>query len=189
MNGVQIALVIFLFVVLATLIGVGVWWFGFRTPSSTPSTPPSTTPPNGGSDNGSGSNDGGTVSTNPEVYAVSGGPGYIHGFNATLAAQKCQSLNGDLATGSQIQQAQAAGANWCSYGWQKDGGKVSYPINSKGTSPDCGSKAQVYAQPGGAGSFGVNCYGIKPDKTSSQATDATNPILPFNQDKWSQYSS
>ena len=92
-------------------------------------------------------------------------------FTYNEADQVCKALNGELASEDQIKSAWENGANWCNYGWSKNGLAL-YPIqegyynNLKKTKS---SKKNQCGYPGVNGGklnpnlkLGVNCYGIKP---------------------------
>lgn len=89
----------------------------------------------------------------------------------------CKAYNGKLATYKQLEEAYKKGGEWCSYGWS-DNQMALFPTQQKtwdllqkkkGHENDCG-------RPGVNGGFidnkmvkfGVNCYGIKPNPTSSE---------------------
>lgn len=99
----------------------------------------------------------------------------------------CKAYDSDLADYKQIEEAYNGGAEWCSYGWSKDGMAL-YPTQLstwktmqqiKGFSNSCG-------RPGINGGyiqnkdrkFGVNCYGIKPRATMQdiEIMESTSPF-------------
>lgn len=107
---------------------------------------------------------------NKEVYHI---PGNRFTYNDAKAV--CKAFNSDLATFSQIKNAQSKGASWCSFGWSQDQLAL-YPTsqkdfdklkNKEGHEYDCGL-------PGVNGGYvsntylnlGANCYGVKPKKSS-----------------------
>ena len=129
----------------------------------------------------------------------------------------CNSLNAKLATHDQVVNAYKNGAEWCNYGWSS-GQNALFPIQKETweeiqTRPkdyrnECGDK---YGVNGGFFenselNFGVNCYGIKPegnvaenyrissyeapgaDKQLSSEDIAKLGIIPFNENKWSEYN-
>tara|TARA_B100000787_G_scaffold98922_1_gene72988 strand:+ start:10538 stop:11548 length:1011 start_codon:yes stop_codon:yes gene_type:complete len=117
---------------------------------------------------------------NKEVFHI---PGSRFTYNDANAI--CKSMNSDLASYEQLQNAQKNGANWCSYGWSQDQLAI-YPTsqnkfdelnkNDK-TKYDCGFVGvngmyvnNTYMK------FGANCYGFKPKKSElelshSEVTD------------------
>lgn len=99
----------------------------------------------------------------------------------------CKAFDSDLADYKQIEEAYNGGAEWCSYGWSKDGMAL-YPTQLstwktmqqiKGFSNSCG-------RPGINGGyiqnkdrrFGVNCYGVKPEATAQdiEIMESTSPF-------------
>ena len=90
----------------------------------------------------------------------------------------CKALGAELATFEQVQEAHKQGADWCNYGWVK-GQMAVYPTQKETwdklqAGPDTYKNA--CGKPGVNGGvfdnpdlrFGVNCYGLRPDK---KATD------------------
>ena len=92
-------------------------------------------------------------------------------FRQNQAAAVCKAFDAELASLSQLEEAYKEGADWCSYGWSKDGLAL-YP-----TQPETFKKLQNFPNRkdecgisginGGLFSnknlkFGVNCYGPKP---------------------------
>ena len=133
------------------------------------------------------------------------------------AQQVCNTLNAKLATHDQVVHAYKNGAEWCNYGWSS-GQNALFPIQQETweeiqTRPenyrnDCGDK---YGVNGGFFEnselkFGVNCYGVKPEgiiaenyrissyeapgseKRLSSEDIAKLGIIPFNENKWSEYN-
>ena len=133
------------------------------------------------------------------------------------AQQVCNTLNAKLATHDQVVNAYKNGAEWCNYRWSS-GQNALFPIQQETweeiqTRPenyrnDCGDK---YGVNGGFFEnselkFGVNCYGVKPegsiaenyrissyevagtDKQLSAEDIAKLGIIPFNENKWSEYN-
>ena len=107
-----------------------------------------------------------TVSSNPEVFHIRDNI-----FREDQAAAVCKAFDAELASQSQLEDAFKKGAEWCSYGWSKDGLAL-YPTQLDtfkklqripGRKNECGV-------PGVNGGFfenknllfGVNCYGPKP---------------------------
>lgn len=90
-----------------------------------------------------------------EVYYIGGGSQMSFSDAQTL----CTKAGGDLATRDQLNSAHGAGAQWCVWGWLKDG-SVGYPMQSS----ECqgpGVKQTTGYTPNGA-----NCFGVKPSQTS-----------------------
>ena len=129
----------------------------------------------------------------------------------------CNSLNAKLATHDQVVNAYKNGAEWCNYGWSS-GQNALFPIQKETwekiqTRPEdykneCGDN---YGVNGGFFEnselqFGANCYGVKPeggvaedyrissykapgiDKQLSREDIAKLGIIPFNENKWSEYN-
>ncbi len=117
--------------------------------------------------------------TKNEVYALSGG--YMYDKNNAL--QACQVLGGKLATEAQMEQAQAAKADWCSTGFTSDGVTPSYPTNTR-LYPGCGNGTPGLAHYGNDGVHAsVNCYGLKPLLRNR------DKVLAFNETQYSAHSS
>ena len=108
-------------------------------------------------------------------------------YNYDEAKALCKAFDSDLADYKQIEDAYNDGAEWCSYGWSKDGMAL-YPTQLstwktmqqiKGFSNSCG-------RPGINGGyiqnkdrrFGVNCYGLKP-KATAQDIEIMESVSPF----------
>jgi hypothetical protein len=128
----------------------------------------------------------GTNTAQKEVFHIGG---YI--FTKDTAKSKCESLGAVLATDKQLQDAHAAGADWCSTGWLSDIDTRKYPIqlprvgcngvNGVATFDFIENADTASATPKG----GANCFGIKP------TIDNSGGILHFNTigKKWSMYST
>jgi len=131
-------------------------------------------------------------------------------FTYPHARVACETLNARLASLEEIKDAYQKGANWCNYGWS-EGQTAYYPTSLSAWNAlqftnhhkkDCG-------EPGVNGGyfedpslkFGVNCYGKKPHRTSSNqppvqpgpsssssSSSSSIPIHQFNDTKWSEYS-
>jgi hypothetical protein len=120
-------------------------------------------------------------SNNPallEVYSVNGQ------FTQLEAQAKCESYGSALASYQQVENAQTAGAGWCSWGWITDDSintaQISFPVQ---TTDSCYSNApgvKVRLQGGGSEKYGANCYGVKPPLT------VAGGVRPFNSTKWNQ---
>jgi len=111
-----------------------------------------------------------------EVFGISGNK-----YTQTQAQEKCTSYGADLATYSQVVEAQTFGAGWCSSGWIKDDSQnkksVSSPVQSYNP---CWNGSPVLLKAGGSEKCGGTCYGVKP--ASGTYTD----VLPFSTSSWSQ---
>lgn len=154
----------------------------------------------------------------PENKIASGEPEVFHIrdniFREDQAAAVCKAFDSELASLSQLKDAYKKGADWCSYGWSKDGLAL-YP-----TQPDTFKKLQQIPSrkeecgvPGVNGGFfenkdllfGVNCYGPKPvmeEGVALKKDELLNPvdveaekisavkeeleISPFSYSLWSQ---
>lgn len=134
-------------------------------------------------------------------------------FTYDQAEPVCKAYGAELATYSQVEDAYRRGAEWCSYGWTQ-GGIALFP-----TQDETWRKLQVEVDPskriacgrpgvnGGyfdpTTKFGVNCYGIRPEKkkgTISGDADLARSVArikgmldkftvnPFSKKDWSEYS-
>tara|TARA_Y100000813_G_scaffold198479_1_gene186912 strand:- start:20 stop:1474 length:1455 start_codon:yes stop_codon:yes gene_type:complete len=106
--------------------------------------------------------------TNKQVFNVS-----QNKYTYKQAQQVCQALDASLATYDQIEQAYNEGAEWCNYGWSE--GQMAYFPTQKETYNKLMENPytkNACGRPGINGGFmgnpnlrfGVNCYGIKPEK-------------------------
>tara|TARA_B100001287_G_C22659718_1_gene519686 strand:+ start:1011 stop:1916 length:906 start_codon:yes stop_codon:yes gene_type:complete len=135
-----------------------------------------------------------------EVFHI---PGNHYTYNE--AANMCEAHGARLATYDQMEEAYNEGAEWCSYGWSQ--GQMAFFPTQKATfnelqkdpkrKNDCGRPgvnggymANPYIK------FGVNCYGVKPEKTENDKMCKLAPVEEkkpsvalsgFNQDTWSRY--
>lgn len=102
-----------------------------------------------------------------EVFNVGGNE-----FTYDEAAAVCAAYGADLATYDQINDAYAAGAEWCGYGWSQ-GGMALFPTQQATwellQQETDATKRTGCGRPGINGGyfdpqnkFGVNCYGVKP---------------------------
>jgi len=116
------------------------------------------------------------AASRPEVF-------HIQGYNWTKdeALDKCKvyDSNARLATYSELEQANRAGADWCSTGWVSDKDTAHYPIIVPRSGCSNSPGIQTYLPP--SGKAGVNCYGIKPAQTRD--------LAPFNSFYWSENSA
>jgi hypothetical protein len=200
---------VFVFVV---IVGVLVWYFAIRkdTPKTTfpsPSTstttpmmttpitkPPTPKPP----------------TPKPEVYVYDEG---IYGIPLIRAEVIAKNLNATLATASQLEEAQKAGADWCRWGWTSDSATIAYPLagtndtaNSNCLDADAkavslGTSGKVFTSKRDQAmipfeTWAVVLYGIKPKEQPEcksvlggvTKSFGNGCVLPFSSKKWSQYS-
>jgi len=109
-----------------------------------------------------------TAPTNKEVFNVGG-----NHYTYSDAEAICKSFDAELADYEQIEQSYNNGGEWCNYGWSKNQMAL-FPTQKKTwtklqekelTKNNCGRpgiNGGYMANP--ALRFGVNCYGVKPDK-------------------------
>ena len=137
------------------------------------------------------------VSDNKEVFNI-----YYNSFKYDEAESLCNALNSELATYDQVLDAYNNGAEWCNYGWSKDGIAL-YPMQNE--KENCGNVGINGGYFNPELEFGVNCYGIKPNDIKYEEIDDTEisdtlkyvlenneTIINYhnqNDNKWSQYSS
>jgi hypothetical protein len=115
-------------------------------------------------------------STGPtQVFAV--GPGY--NYTKDQAQGVCAQYGAQVATSSQLADAQAAGADWCFSGWVSDANDPQYPITTS-TGQGCGNGSTGIMTYNPGGSAGVNCYGPKPGIDNYPQ----NTIMPFSSKLW-----
>lgn len=121
--------------------------------------------------------------TEKEVFLYSNSK--TGGWTKSDAYYECPD-NTVLATEEQLKEAQENGADWCAYGWTT--GRAGYPQKTGGIRgcSDAGSKTYFDNFPSTT-KRGLNCYGIKPNKSTANRGN-NNIIIPFNNTKWSQYS-
>ena len=113
----------------------------------------------------------------PEVFYIGG-----YDYTKAQAAATCTTHGAVVATGAQLSDAQAAGADWCATGWLSDQTVAKYPINTSIMEGCAGGPSVVeYTPPNGKA--GVNCYGIKPVKDASGEAITRG----FNATKWSRH--
>ena len=109
----------------------------------------------------------------PEVYLSA----YRrYDFNRTRAEQKCISQGGQLATMSQLEQAQREGGQWCNWGHVSDSNKIGYIMQE----PKCGNGPTSVTSGTTAnvknGKADVNCFGPKPSPDFISAIPWTNMV-------------
>ena len=135
-------------------------------------------------------------------------------FSYDQAPAVCKAYGGELADYSQVEDAYNRGAEWCGYGWTA-GGVALFP-----TQESTWRKLQLEVDPakriscgrpginGGyfdpATKFGVNCYGIRPERKKGSGQDMDKAfaaavarikglidklnVYPFNKQDWSEYT-
>ena len=109
-----------------------------------------------------------------EVYNISEN---IYTYND--APYVCKIFGGELATLENLKEEYKKGADWCNYGWS-EGQNAYYPTqpNSWKKLQESDNHKDMCGNPGINGGyfanpdlkFGVNCYGVKPKKTSDNST-------------------
>ena len=112
-----------------------------------------------------------------QVFAV--GPGYD--YTRDQAASVCAGYGAQVATKTQLAEAQRNGADWCFSAWVQDSTTGQWPITTS-VIGGCGGRQGIIEWTPDSRKAGVNCYGNKPAITS------INPgiIKPFNAQSWSQ---
>lgn len=104
-------------------------------------------------------------------------------FEFKEAEAVCKHYNSEVATYSQVEEAQKNGANWCNYGWIKNGQAV-YPIQKdfydnltekQKAEKHCGEGQAIVGgfMPSKNIRLGVTCYGVKPNADPARL-DSTN---------------
>jgi hypothetical protein len=115
----------------------------------------------------------GTISS-PEVYHIG-----VYNKRKDQAEDVCRAAGGRLATQAEVEEAQKAGANWCSTGWVKDNNEALYPITTQ-LIQGCGNGTPgIKVWTPGERLAGVNCYGVKPVK-------GTPNVWGFSETVWSK---
>jgi len=85
----------------------------------------------------------GTPTPTQEVYWVGLGEGWPnYNYSGPDAESICKAAGGDLATRAQLQAAHARGAQWCAWGWLKDG-TVGFPMQV--ATGGCGEAGLTYS--------------------------------------------
>lgn len=131
----------------------------------------------------------------PETYHVQGQ------FDYSMAKSVCKAYDATLASLTQIKDAYDKGAEWCDYGWSKDG-MVLYPTQEESWKLYQKEKKDKCGIPGINGGYnprtrqrlGVNCYGVKPSgmmplypsPVEKPNLPKQGTISPFNYKAWSQ---
>lgn len=131
----------------------------------------------------------------PETYHVQGQ------FDYSMAKSVCKAYDATLASLTQIKEAYDKGAEWCDYGWSKDG-MVLYPTQEESWKLYQTEKKDKCGIPGINGGYnprtrqrlGVNCYGVKPSgmmplypsPVEKPSLPKQGTISPFNYKAWSQ---
>jgi hypothetical protein len=118
-----------------------------------------------------------TSATQPirEVYSVTGS------YTQTEAGAKCATYGGALATLDQITAASAAGAGWCTWGWQAAAGMMAFPVQTTNGCYVDAAPLKVRSQGGGNGKYAANCFGVKPPKDQFPDVQAFNSANQWNQ--------
>ena len=136
-----------------------------------------------------------------EVYHYDEGMFAIHSDDIQKIATR---FGATVASESDIVAAQAAGADWCRWGWLNNNtiayplaGPTAYPYCPDGTPPP-GGKVFKYLDTSSGNTWGVTLYGPKPSKSvlpvcastlgASTKSVGAPCIVPFSSTKWSQYS-
>ena len=121
--------------------------------------------------------DGTTSATLPlkEVYSVTGS------YTQDQAQAKCATYGGALATLDQITAASAAGAGWCTWGWQAAAGMMAFPVQTTNGCYVDAAPLKVRSQGGGNGKYAANCFGVKPPKDQFPDVQAFNSANQWNQ--------
>jgi hypothetical protein len=104
------------------------------------------------------------------------------------AAAVCRAMGADLATEAQVNDAYKKGADWCSYGWIK-GQQAVYPtqqstydslqkgpVEQRTSCGTVGLNGGYFDNPDLR--FGVTCYGMKPDASTTNALTHNGLELP-----------
>jgi hypothetical protein len=117
-------------------------------------------------DTGAGAGAGAGPDPKAEVFYIGG-----YEYTKAQAAGVCTTRDAVVATGAQLSDAQAAGADWCSTGWLSDQSKPKYPIttNVQGGCGNGSSGIKEYLPP--TGKAGVNCYGVKPESATAKFSE------------------
>lgn len=97
------------------------------------------------------------------------------------ADKVCDLINGSkLASYEQVLDAYNNGAEWCNYGWSKDGLAL-YPMQTQ--KDDCGDKGVNGGYFDKKLKFGVNCYGKKPTESNFNSNYNLNTISNIKKDE------
>ena len=131
----------------------------------------------------------------PETYHIQGQ------FDYSMSKSVCKAYDATLASLTQIKEAYDKGAEWCDYGWSKDG-MVLYPTQEESWKLYQKEKKDKCGIPGINGGYnprtrqrlGVNCYGVKPSgmmplypsPVEKPNLPKQGKISPFNYKAWSQ---
>lgn len=129
-----------------------------------------------------------------EVFHIPG-----NNYSYGEARELCEAYDSKLATYDEIEKAYNNGAEWCSYGWSE--GQMAYFPTQKDTftrlqGTDTKNKCGRQGVNGGYFEnpnmqFGVNCYGVKPNKRDvdkmynvSELTSCRDPKAPKTSNKF-----
>jgi hypothetical protein len=120
----------------------------------------------------------GKITGPTQVFAV--GPEY--NYTKNKSQEVCSKYGAQVATSSQLEEAQKNGADWCFTGWVSDSNSAMYPITTS-TETGCGNGNNgVINWTPSNNQAGVNCYGPKPGIDDYPPGE----ILPFSQTEWDQ---
>ena len=109
-----------------------------------------------------------------EVFNIAGNK-----FTYADAPAVCAVYGAELATYDQVEEAYEDGGEWCNYGWSED--QMAFFPTQKDTWEKLQSNPETAYKCGRPGvnggyipnpniTFGVNCYGVKPDPTKNDIT-------------------
>jgi hypothetical protein len=137
-------------------------------------------------------------------------------FTYDQAPAVCKAYGSEIASYSQVEEAYSRGAEWCGYGWTS-GGMALFP-----TQEETWRKLQLEVDPakriacGRPGinggyfepslKFGVNCYGVRPQRKKDDISSETDKtfaasvkrlkglvdgfsVYPFSKKDWSEYNN
>jgi hypothetical protein len=121
-----------------------------------------------------------------EVFNIAGNK-----FTYADAPAVCAVYGAELATYDQVEEAYEDGGEWCNYGWSED--QMAFFPTQKDTWEKLQSNpstAHTCGRPGVNGgyipnpniTFGVNCYGVKPDPTRNDITSDIKKTIGQNVD-------
>ena len=145
----------------------------------------------------------------PEVYNVG-----QNIFTYKEAQEVCKTLDGRLANIDDMNEAYELGANWCNNGWLS-GKNSGYPIQVQYNRKQIRDGEEVCGRPGINSAYlpfpdlklSANCYGVRPEANEKRIKYKDNinnkievdliskinkediNVLPFNQNRWSEYST
>jgi Extracellular link domain len=136
----------------------------------------------------------------PEVYyygVPSPNTKSAYSFTLAEAEAQAQKLGGTLATMTQVAAAQAAGAQWCGWGWTQAGDGASYLTYPRQGAYGCDGRPglNIMAAPGTTAAS-VAVYGVKPPPPAGNCNGSAPCIAPWYDGdtspatpaRWSRYS-